>query len=124
MCFPAPSGLKKTAEALVQSVKRLVNVAVLTVFLLSILALVGLQFFLGVLRNKCVTWPQDAGPFYNTTLPPGSLVPDSNSTNDTNEHFFYHYYINDERTMKSRFLGLNCVFNILMSFRNNVGVSL
>uniref|UniRef100_A0A5F8GHW1 Sodium channel protein n=1 Tax=Monodelphis domestica TaxID=13616 RepID=A0A5F8GHW1_MONDO len=40
--------------ALIQSVKKLADVMVLTVFCLSVFALIGLQLFMGNLRNKCV----------------------------------------------------------------------
>lgn len=35
----------------------MVDVMVLTVFALSVFALVGLQLFMGNLRQKCVRWP-------------------------------------------------------------------
>lgn len=40
--------------ALIQSVKKLADVMVLTVFCLSVFALIGLQLFMGNLRHKCV----------------------------------------------------------------------
>lgn len=43
--------------ALIQSVKKLSDVMILTVFCLSVFALIGLQLFMGNLRNKCVVWP-------------------------------------------------------------------
>lgn len=43
--------------ALIQSVKKLSDVMILTVFCLSVFALIGLQLFMGNLRNKCVIWP-------------------------------------------------------------------
>ncbi|XP_058144913.1 LOW QUALITY PROTEIN: sodium channel protein type 5 subunit alpha [Dasypus novemcinctus] len=48
------SGLKTIVGALIQSVKKLADVMVLTVFCLSVFALVGLQLFMGNLRHKCV----------------------------------------------------------------------
>ncbi|KAK2914959.1 hypothetical protein Q8A73_005553 [Channa argus] len=39
------------------SVKKLSDVMILTVFCLSVFALIGLQLFMGNLRNKCVIWP-------------------------------------------------------------------
>ncbi|XP_072455042.1 sodium channel protein type 5 subunit alpha isoform X2 [Notamacropus eugenii] len=47
-------GLKTIVGALIQSVKKLADVMVLTVFCLSVFALIGLQLFMGNLRNKCV----------------------------------------------------------------------
>ncbi|KAM3917143.1 sodium channel protein type 2 subunit alpha-like [Leptodactylus fuscus] len=52
-------GLKTIVGALIQSVKKLSDVMILTVFCLSVFALIGLQLFMGHLRNKCVRWPPD-----------------------------------------------------------------
>eukprot|EP00064_Thunnus_orientalis_P000643 superscaffoldBa00000034_g644 len=49
--------LKTIVGALIQSVKKLSDVMILTVFCLSVFALIGLQLFMGNLRNKCVVWP-------------------------------------------------------------------
>lgn len=51
--LPLP-GLKTIVGALIQSVKKLADVMVLTVFCLSVFALIGLQLFMGNLRHKCV----------------------------------------------------------------------
>uniref|UniRef100_A0A8C5DWJ3 Sodium channel protein n=1 Tax=Gouania willdenowi TaxID=441366 RepID=A0A8C5DWJ3_GOUWI len=50
-------GLKTIVGALIQSVKKLSDVMILTVFCLSVFALIGLQLFMGNLRQKCVMWP-------------------------------------------------------------------
>nr|DBA19794.1 TPA: hypothetical protein GDO54_015571 [Pyxicephalus adspersus] len=55
-------GLKTIVGALIQSVKKLSDVMILTVFCLSVFALIGLQLFMGHLRNKCLLWP----PLYST----------------------------------------------------------
>ncbi|XP_028972466.2 sodium channel protein type 2 subunit alpha isoform X2 [Esox lucius] len=47
-------GLKTIVGALIQSVKKLSDVMILTVFCLSVFALIGLQLFMGNLRHKCV----------------------------------------------------------------------
>uniref|UniRef100_A0A7N8XXY5 Sodium channel protein n=1 Tax=Mastacembelus armatus TaxID=205130 RepID=A0A7N8XXY5_9TELE len=64
-------GLKTIVAALIQSVKKMVDVMILTVFALSVFALVGLQLFMGNLRHKCVRWPiktnETAYEFFNTT---------------------------------------------------------
>ena len=49
-----PPGLKTIVGALIQSVKKLADVMILTVFCLSVFALIGLQLFMGNLRQKCV----------------------------------------------------------------------
>ncbi|CAJ1080118.1 sodium channel protein type 4 subunit alpha A [Xyrichtys novacula] len=57
-------GLKTIVGALIQSVKKMVDVMILTVFALAVFALVGLQLFMGNLRQKCIRWPLD---FFNAT---------------------------------------------------------
>ncbi|NXU98718.1 SCN5A protein, partial [Cettia cetti] len=47
-------GLKIIVGALIQSVKKLSDVMILTVFCLSVFALIGLQIFKGNLRQKCI----------------------------------------------------------------------
>ncbi|XP_066100451.1 sodium channel protein type 10 subunit alpha isoform X1 [Saccopteryx bilineata] len=47
-------GLKVIVGALIHSVRKLADVTILTVFFLSVFALVGLQLFKGNLKNKCV----------------------------------------------------------------------
>ncbi|KGL92307.1 Sodium channel protein type 2 subunit alpha, partial [Charadrius vociferus] len=79
-------GLKTIVGALIQSVKKLSDVMILTVFCLSVFALIGLQLFMGNLRQKCVRWP----PLNDTLL--GDLGLD----NDTNSTFDFEAYINDE----------------------------
>eukprot|EP00064_Thunnus_orientalis_P016225 superscaffoldBa00003166_g16289 len=66
-----------------KSVKKMVDVMVLTVFALAVFALVGLQLFMGNLRHKCIRWPIPANDtdfdFFNTT----SVFNDTLSFNDT-----------------------------------------
>uniref|UniRef100_A0A673KEM1 Sodium channel protein n=1 Tax=Sinocyclocheilus rhinocerous TaxID=307959 RepID=A0A673KEM1_9TELE len=57
-------GLKTIVGALIQSVKKLSDVMILTIFCLSVFALVGLQLFMGLLKQKCVVQPSD----YNLTF--------------------------------------------------------
>ncbi|XP_057178710.1 sodium channel, voltage gated, type V-like, alpha b isoform X1 [Triplophysa rosa] len=59
-------GLKTIVGALIQSVKKLADVMILTVFCLSVFALIGLQLFMGNLRQKCVRSPAHC---LNTTIP-------------------------------------------------------
>ncbi|KAK7123291.1 hypothetical protein R3I93_021640 [Phoxinus phoxinus] len=59
-------GLKTIVGALIQSVKKLADVMILTVFCLSVFALIGLQLFMGNLRQKCV---RSTTHCLNTTLP-------------------------------------------------------
>ncbi|KAM5151938.1 sodium channel protein type 2 subunit alpha-like isoform 3-T3 [Mantella aurantiaca] len=65
-------GLKTIVGALIQSVKKLSDVMILTVFCLSVFALIGLQLFMGHLRNKCVRWPPEYEPnitsYFNSTF--------------------------------------------------------
>uniref|UniRef100_A0A8D0HP20 Sodium channel protein n=1 Tax=Sphenodon punctatus TaxID=8508 RepID=A0A8D0HP20_SPHPU len=48
------SGLKTIVGALIQAVKKLADVMILTIFCLSVFALIGLQLFMGNLRQKCI----------------------------------------------------------------------
>ncbi|TSM68849.1 Sodium channel protein type 2 subunit alpha [Bagarius yarrelli] len=52
-------GLKTIVGALFQSVKKLSDVMILTVFCLSVFALIALQLFMGNLRNKCIKLPKN-----------------------------------------------------------------
>ncbi|XP_069929160.1 sodium channel protein type 10 subunit alpha isoform X2 [Oryctolagus cuniculus] len=52
--FSVIPGLKVIVGALVHSVRKLVDVTILTIFCLSVFALVGLQLFKGNLKNKCI----------------------------------------------------------------------
>ncbi|XP_051961287.1 sodium channel, voltage gated, type VIII, alpha subunit a [Xyrauchen texanus] len=58
-------GLKTIVGALIQSVKKLSDVMILTVFCLSVFALIGLQLFMGNLRHKCVIWPINMTEMYH-----------------------------------------------------------
>lgn len=86
--------------------KKLSDVMILTVFCLSVFALIGLQLFMGNLRHKCVRWPPlndtlmgDFG-LDNTTLANATLYGnftdgiDGNFTG--NSTFDFEAYINDE----------------------------
>ncbi|KAJ4920827.1 hypothetical protein JOQ06_003398, partial [Pogonophryne albipinna] len=79
--------------ALMQSVKKLGDVMILTVFCLSVFALIGLQLFMGNLRQKCVLIPPQ---FINHTsdIGQGYDVNDTNY-NNTGSGFDYHEYINN-----------------------------
>lgn len=112
------SGLKTIVGALIQSVKKLSDVMILTVFCLSVFALVGLQLFMGNLRQKCVRWPPpfndtnstwyDNDMWYGNDTWYGNNTWDSNDTwygNDTwdspesrasNYTFDWDAYISDE----------------------------
>ncbi|KAM7375225.1 hypothetical protein PAMA_014355 [Pampus argenteus] len=99
-------GLKTIVGALIQSVKKLSDVMILTVFCLSVFALIGLQLFMGNLRQKCLRLPiasnntngssitaDDAMLFNNGLL-------DMNSTfvqNTTENSFNWTEYSSDEK---------------------------
>ncbi|XP_054667713.1 sodium channel protein type 1 subunit alpha-like [Grus americana] len=63
-------GLKTIVGALIQSVKKLSDVMILTVFCLSVFALIGLQLFMGNLKNKCLLWPSENSTFFEKYLAP------------------------------------------------------
>lgn len=88
-------GLKTIVAALIQSVKKMVDVMILTVFALSVFALVGLQLFMGNLRHKCIRWPiatnKTAFELFNSTV-----FNDTTGLNDTlysNSSFDFTEYI-------------------------------
>ncbi|KAF1609461.1 Sodium channel protein type 5 subunit alpha, partial [Eudyptes chrysolophus] len=60
-------GLKIIVGALIQSVKKLADVMILTVFCLSVFALIGLQLFKGNLRQKCLRNSTEANKILNKT---------------------------------------------------------
>jgi len=47
-------GLKTIIGALMEAVRRLRDVIILTLFVLSIFALIGLQIYQGTLKQKCI----------------------------------------------------------------------
>ncbi|XP_051465127.1 sodium channel protein type 5 subunit alpha-like [Apus apus] len=62
-------GLKIIVGALIQSVKKLADVMVLTVFCLCVFALIGLQLFKGNLRYKCIrNSTESLSVFHNPNL--------------------------------------------------------
>uniref|UniRef100_A0A3Q4HJJ2 Sodium channel protein n=1 Tax=Neolamprologus brichardi TaxID=32507 RepID=A0A3Q4HJJ2_NEOBR len=77
-------GLKTIVGALIQSVKKLSDVMILTVFCLSVFALIGLQLFMGNLRHKCVFWPINTNESYLANGSKG-FDWDEYITNDSNE---------------------------------------
>lgn len=90
------SGLKTIVGALIESVKKMVDVMILTVFALAVFALIGLQLFMGNLRNKCVRWPvptnQTGFDDYNTTPIFNNTMAFNDTTNST---FDYKAYIDN-----------------------------
>ncbi|NP_001305357.3 sodium voltage-gated channel alpha subunit 11 [Gallus gallus] len=76
-------GLKVIVNSLIESVKKLTDVLILTVFCLSIFALIGLQLFMGNLKNKCVL----TNATYNDTLCKDAKIYNSSETGK------YYYYI-------------------------------
>lgn len=62
-----PLGLKTIVGAVIESVKNLRDVIILTMFSLSVFALMGLQIYMGVLTQKCcLKFPMD-GSWGNLT---------------------------------------------------------
>ncbi|XP_068852378.1 sodium channel protein type 4 subunit alpha [Aphelocoma coerulescens] len=110
-------GLKTIVGALIQSVKKLSDVMILTVFCLSVFALIGLQLFMGNLRQKCVRWPppnitflEDLGLDNNTLVNStfydfmddftknftGEFTGNFTGNFTSNSTFDFEAYINDE----------------------------
>ncbi|KAL3999274.1 lysyl oxidase-like protein 2/3/4 [Sarotherodon galilaeus] len=98
-------GLKTIVGALIQSVKKLSDVMILTVFCLSVFALIGLQLFMGNLRQKCVRIPLGSNTTLNNTHESNNTLVENitlveNVTfleNITKNSFDWMEYINDER---------------------------
>ncbi|XP_008410035.1 sodium channel protein type 4 subunit alpha-like isoform X2 [Poecilia reticulata] len=86
-------GLKKTAERLVQSLKWLAVATVLTVFVLSVLALLGMQFFMGVLKHKCVNSSPSGMMDTPTTEQPEYFL--TNKTINFYDNFVFEDYIDN-----------------------------
>ncbi|KAM9328814.1 sodium channel protein type 2 subunit alpha-like isoform 5-T5 [Pholidichthys leucotaenia] len=98
-------GLKTIVGALIQSVKKLSDVMILTVFCLSVFALIGLQLFMGNLRQKCVRVPiltnatNSSDLAVNDTLFFNSTLMDINTVfvqNTSENTFNWTAYISDE----------------------------
>ncbi|KAM4688015.1 sodium channel protein type 5 subunit alpha-like isoform 1-T1 [Discoglossus pictus] len=85
-------GLKTIVGALIQSVRKLADVMILTVFCLSVFALIGLQLFMGHLKQKCVKDFKD----YNNSIS-GTLM----WGNDTNSSIWESYedFIRDKNNI-------------------------
>ncbi|KAM6332731.1 sodium channel protein type 3 subunit alpha isoform 11-T11 [Podargus strigoides] len=91
-------GLKTIVGALIQSVKKLSDVMILTVFCLSVFALIGLQLFMGNLRNKCLQWPPDNSTFETTVISyfNSTMYENGSFVNMTVSTFNWKDYIEDE----------------------------
>ncbi|XP_053308837.1 sodium channel protein type 4 subunit alpha isoform X1 [Spea bombifrons] len=103
-------GLKTIVGALIQSVKKLADVMILTVFCLAVFALIGLQLFMGNLRQKCVRWPPPLEAYIlygdlnitsvNSTVDFGNLDSNSSLYNTTelfsNVSIDWTPYLNDD----------------------------
>uniref|UniRef100_A0A8C7WKI2 Sodium channel protein n=1 Tax=Oncorhynchus mykiss TaxID=8022 RepID=A0A8C7WKI2_ONCMY len=79
-------GLKTIVGALIQSVKKLSDVMILTVFCLGVFALIGLQLFMGNLRQKCVIWPINSTENF---LANGSIGFDWNEYINNDKNFYF-----------------------------------
>ncbi|ETE69866.1 Sodium channel protein type 2 subunit alpha, partial [Ophiophagus hannah] len=92
-------GLKTIVGALIQSVKKLSDVMILTVFCLSVFALIGLQLFMGNLRHKCLIWPPDNSTFeINITSYFNSTMGENGTfVNTTVTTFNWEDYVSDDK---------------------------
>uniref|UniRef100_UPI00398EC875 sodium channel protein type 4 subunit alpha B n=1 Tax=Pristiophorus japonicus TaxID=55135 RepID=UPI00398EC875 len=90
-------GLKTIVGALIQSVKKLADVMILTVFCLSVFALIGLQLFMGNLKHKCVIWPPPVDILFNDTfIENGSGMDNDTLFGNYTGGFNWADYINNE----------------------------
>ncbi|XP_008414725.1 sodium channel protein type 4 subunit alpha B-like [Poecilia reticulata] len=79
-------GLKTIVGALIQSVKKLRDAMILTVFCLSVFALIGLQLFMGNLRQKCVLIP----PLLHNDTSEGAFNISLHENNSSDFDFYKH----------------------------------
>ncbi|XP_028282545.1 sodium channel protein type 4 subunit alpha B-like [Parambassis ranga] len=77
-------GLKTIVGALIQSVRKLADVMILTVFCLSVFALIGLQLFMGLLRQKCI---RSLAHCVNSSFSPNTTFICNNRTWSSTEDF-------------------------------------
>ncbi|KAM9391754.1 sodium channel protein type 4 subunit alpha B [Pholidichthys leucotaenia] len=90
-------GLKTIVGALIQSVKKLADVMILTVFCLSVFALIGLQLFMGNLRQKCVLIQPQLRSIYTSDIALNTSyhANDTFSNHTGSGDFDYYEYINN-----------------------------
>uniref|UniRef100_A0A3Q0RI27 Sodium channel protein n=1 Tax=Amphilophus citrinellus TaxID=61819 RepID=A0A3Q0RI27_AMPCI len=90
-------GLKTIVGALIQSVKKLADVMILTVFCLSVFALIGLQLFMGNLRQKCVLMlpPLHSNHTADINLNASFHINDTHNNNTGSSVFDFYEYINN-----------------------------
>nr|XP_046270866.1 sodium channel protein type 4 subunit alpha B isoform X1 [Scatophagus argus] len=86
-------GLKTIVGALIQSVKKLADVMILTIFCLSVFALIGLQLFMGNLRQKCVLMHPLL--LSNDTSDNDLHRSNDTNTNNTGSYFDFYKHINN-----------------------------
>ncbi|KAM3610159.1 uncharacterized protein V6R79_026259 [Siganus canaliculatus] len=85
--IPLCPGQRVAVGAVVQSVKRLAGVAVLTLVCLSIFAVISMQFVMGSMKHKCILWPpSDLTDGYHGNQT-GSFDFDQYKTNKSNQYF-------------------------------------
>uniref|UniRef100_A0A3Q3WUG1 Sodium channel protein n=1 Tax=Mola mola TaxID=94237 RepID=A0A3Q3WUG1_MOLML len=99
-------GLKTIVGALIQSVKKLADVMILTVFCLSVFALIGLQLFMGNLRQKCVLMPPMLLSNHTSAINLGNDYHNDTHVNTTGMYYSdnCHYYNNTKPRKKSESL--------------------
>ena len=78
-------------NSLLKSLKNLSDVMLLTVFFLAVFAIIGLQLFMGQLRNRCVIdpLPEDAPYYYMDWGSPDNFTYDgvTKTVNDWQQEF-------------------------------------
>ncbi|XP_061925806.1 sodium channel, voltage-gated, type I-like, alpha isoform X1 [Entelurus aequoreus] len=98
-------GLKTIVGALFQSVKKLSDVMILTVFCLSVFALIGLQLFMGHLKQKCLFMPIQNNSIINDTSSNSTYINETYNHNQEDAFNWLeysldkknHYYLPDKR---------------------------
>ncbi|XP_068507626.1 sodium channel, voltage-gated, type I-like, alpha isoform X1 [Syngnathus scovelli] len=89
-------GLKTIVGALFQSVKKLADVMILTVFCLSVFALIGLQLFMGHLKQKCVFIPVHNNSTINGTFSNKTYMNITDNSTQKNTFNWTEYSLDSE----------------------------
>lgn len=111
------SGLKTIVGALIQSVKKLADAMILTVFCLSVFALIGLQLFMGNLRQKCVLVPPLLLSNYTSGISFGTDYNDThytNANNTENSDFEFNRHVNNPG-MKIKMLVIDMFLSVALN---------
>lgn len=101
--------------------KKLADAMILTVFCLSVFALIGLQLFMGNLRQKCVLVPPLLLSNYTSDISFGTFYHDTHYTeanNTRNSDFEFNRHINNPG-MKTKMLDIGLFPSVALNISFN-----